>query len=60
MAKTMPLLIRYLMTKIFRKTFKNKFKETNIYDFVPVRNYESFREEECMDKKFTFKSKILL
>ena len=46
------------MRKIFRKTFKKKFKETNIYDFIPVRNYESFRDEECMEKKFTFKSKI--
>ena len=58
MGKTMPLLIRYLMTKIFRKTFSNKSEETDIYDFTPVRNYESFRNEECMEKKFTFKSKI--
>ena len=51
MAKTMPLLIRYIMTRIFRKTFKNKFKETTRYDFVPIRKKDSFREEKCMDKK---------
>ena len=58
MAKTMPLLIRYIMTRIFRKIFKNKFKETTTYEFVPIREYDSFREEKCIDKKFTFKSKI--
>ena len=58
MAKTMPLLIRYIMTRIFRKTFKNEFKETNRYDFVTIRKYDSFREEKCMNKKFTIKSQI--
>ena len=46
------------MTKIFRKTSRNKPEETDTYDFTPIRNYESFRNEECMEKKFTFKSKI--
>ena len=52
MAKTRHLLIRYIMTRIFRKTFKNEFKETTRYDFAP------FKENKCIDKKFTFKSKI--
>ena len=37
MAKTMPLLIRYIMTLFFKKTFKEKFKEKTRYDFAPVK-----------------------
>ena len=37
MSKTMPLLIRYLVTKIFRKKSRNKPKETETYDFTPIR-----------------------
>ena len=58
MAKTMPLLIRYIMTRLFKKTYKEKFKEKTRYDFTPVKEYNSFKEKKCIDQKFAFKSKI--
>ena len=41
MAKTMPLLIRYIMMRLFKKTYKKRSKEKTKYDFTTVKEYNA-------------------